>query len=192
MSYGPDAFIKTKEDGSYETFMFNGTEMPVIADATFQALWDLQGGNYTNFARYYLGSTLSFVKSQAFEYNCTHAIGKEGAAYLSTAIGLGTIKHPILGIVEDLPWYTSVPTVLPVSKEDSDTLSTYTDLNTLFANDDNVFTIMVGSGLTLDGMTSPEEAAETVKTAMSGEQYLIIKNNAWHAVKDYYQDMYAE
>ena len=192
MSYGPDAFIKTNEDGSYVNFMFNGKEMPVIADATFDALWELQGGNYTNFARYYLGSTLSFVKSQAFEYNCTHAIGKEGAAHLSNAIGLGTIKHPILGVVEDLPWYTSVPTVLPISKEDSDTLSSYTDLNTLFANDDNVFTIMVGSGLTLDGMTSPEEAAETVKTAMSGEQYLIIKNNAWHAVKDYYQDMYAE
>ncbi len=192
MSYGPDAFIKTNEDGSYVNLMFNGKEMPVISDATFDALWELQGGNYTNFARYYLGSTLSFVKSQAFEYNCTHAIGKEGAARLSNAIGLGTIKHPILGVVEDLPWYTSVPTVLPISKEDSDTLSSYTDLNTLFANDDNVFTIMLGSGLTLDGMTSPEEAAETVKNAMSGEQYLIIKNNAWHAVKDYYQDMYAE
>lgn len=35
MSYGPDAFIKTNDDGSYVTFNFNGKEMPVIADATF-------------------------------------------------------------------------------------------------------------------------------------------------------------
>jgi len=72
MSYGPDAFIKTKDDGSYETFSFNGKDMPVIADATYAELWDKANGNYTNYARMYLGSTLSFVKSQAFEYQCTH------------------------------------------------------------------------------------------------------------------------
>ena len=112
MSYGPDAFIKTKDDGSYETFLFNGKEMPVIADATKEELWAKASGNYTNYARQFLGSTLSFVKSQAFEYQCTHDIGKEGAGYISTAIGLGTIKHPELAITEN-GWYTSVPTVLP-------------------------------------------------------------------------------
>ncbi|MBE5770504.1 MAG: hypothetical protein E7336_03905, partial [Clostridiales bacterium] len=66
MSYGPDAFIKTNADGSYVTFNFNGTEMPVIADATFAELWEKASGNYTNYARQFLGSTLSFAKSQAF------------------------------------------------------------------------------------------------------------------------------
>ncbi|MBQ9197616.1 MAG: hypothetical protein IJ157_10310, partial [Clostridia bacterium] len=78
MSYGPDAFIKTNADGSYVTFLFNGKEMPVIADATREELWGLPSitGNYTNYARQYLGSTLSFMKSQAFEYQCTHEVGR--------------------------------------------------------------------------------------------------------------------
>ena len=90
--------------------------MPVIADVTNELLWSLGKGNYTNFARYYLGSTLSFMKSQAFEYQCTHEVGKEGAGKISTAIGLGTIKHPLLAVAEN-PWYTSVPTVLPTPKQ---------------------------------------------------------------------------
>lgn len=84
MSYGPDAFIKTNPDGSYATFLFNGQEMPEIADATYQELWDKANGNYTNYARMYLGSTLSFAKSQAFEYQCTHEVGKEGALGMMT------------------------------------------------------------------------------------------------------------
>ena len=55
MSYGPDAFIKTKDDGSYETFNFNGKEMPVIADATYEELWEKANGNYTNYARHVPG-----------------------------------------------------------------------------------------------------------------------------------------
>ena len=191
MSYGPDAFIKTNEDGSYVTFNFNGKQMPVIADATFESLWELAGGNYTNFARYYLGSTLSFAKSQAFEYNCTHEVGKEGAARLSNAIGLGVIHHPELAITEN-PWYTSVPTVLPVSNEDADTLATYTDLNEKFTGDANLFTELTVTGFVSEGMSSPEEAAETVKTTMNGAQYLSIKEKAWEALKEYYEDTYAE
>ena len=110
MSYGPDAFIKTNPDGSYATFLFNGQEMPEIADATYQELWDKANGNYTNCARMYLGSTLSFAKSQAFEYQCTHEVGKEGARHISNAIGLGVLRHPELEVTEN-PWYTSVPTV---------------------------------------------------------------------------------
>ena len=96
MSYGPAAFIKEGE-----TFLFNGKEMPVIADATYAELWEKANGNYTNYARQFLGSTLSFVKSQAFEYQCTHEVGKEGAGYISAAIGLGTIKHPLLEVAEN-------------------------------------------------------------------------------------------
>ena len=164
--------------------------MPVIADATFDALWELAGGNYTNFARYYLGSTLSFAKSQAFEYNCTHPVGKEGAAKLSRAIALGTIKHPELAITEN-PWYTSVPTVLPVSNEDSDTLGTYSELNTLFSGDEFIFPMLVVNGFdgtVYEGMTSPEAAAEIVRTKMNGDQYLLIKEKAWQAQKAYYQE----
>ena len=128
MSYGPDAFIKTKADGSYVTFNFNGKQMPVISDATFLELWDKAGGNYTNYARQFLGSTLSFVKSQAFEYQCTHIVGQEGAAKLYNAIKYGTIKHPELAITEN-PWYSIVPTTLPTDKEANDAISNLTNLS---------------------------------------------------------------
>ena len=129
MSYGPDAFIKTNEDGSYVKFLFNGKAMPVIADETFEELWDLAGGNYTNYARMYLGSTLSFLKSQAFEYQCTHVVGKEGAGKISIAIGLGTIKHPELAVTEN-PWYSIVPTSLPNTQAENDAIGKLTNLAT--------------------------------------------------------------
>ena len=128
MSYGPDAFIKTNADGSYVTFNFNGKEMPVIADATFAELWSLAAGNYTNYARIYLGSTLSFVKSQAFEYQCTAIAGKEGAGKISTAIGLGLIKHPLLEVADN-PWYSIVPTSLPTTSEENDEIAKLTNLS---------------------------------------------------------------
>ncbi len=189
MSYGPDDFIKTNADGSYVTFNFNGKEMPVISDYTYEKLWELAKGNYTNFARYYLGSTLSFVKSQAFEYQCTHEVGKEGAAKISTAIALGTIKHPELA-VEDNMWYTSVPTTLPSTSVENNTLNTYTELTSKFGTSKGKVSILVDQickGYTLDGCSSAAETAKTVKEVWGGEQYTMLKSLAWDRALDYYK-----
>lgn len=191
MSYGPDEFIKTNADGSYVTFSFNGTDMPVIADVTEDLLWSLASGNYTNFARQYLGSTLSFAKSQAFEYQCTCAIGKEGAGYISTAIGLGTIKHPELAVVDNM-WYTSIPTTLPSTKVEIDTLNTYTELTNKFKtakNSENILVDQISGGYTIDGVTDAQSAVELVKSTWSGEQYLILKQNAWNRLLKFYQNL---
>ena len=193
MSYGPDAFIKFKDDGTYETFIFNGKEMPVIADATYEELWARTNGNYTNYARQFLGSTLSFAKSQAFEYQCTNEIGKEGAGYISVAIALGTIKHPELAITEN-PWYTSVPTVLPNTKVENDELNTYTELTAkgkfnLANGGENAFVDIIVKGFNIDGMTSPEEAAMTVDTNWFGFDYLLLKNDAWARLLTYYASL---
>ena len=190
MSYGPDAFIKTKADGSYETFIFNGKEMPVIADATYEELWAKANGNYTNYARQYLGSTLSFAKSQAFEYQCTHAVGREGAGHISAAIGLGTIKHPELAITEN-PWYTSVPTVLPNTKVENDELSTYTQLTangkySLAKGGENLFVNIVAGGYADTGATDAESAALQAADEWFGDLYLELKNDAWLRLQDYY------
>ncbi len=186
MSYGPEAFRKA------DTFLFNGKEMPVIADATYAELWEKAKGNYTNYARQFLGSTLSFMKSQAFEYQCTHEVGREGAGKISTAIGLGTIKHPLLAVNEENMWYTSVPTVLPTTKEDNQLLGTFTDLTEKFGtskdSQNNLVDIIVG-GFTLEGMSSPEAAAATVADTMSGIQYLDVKNLAWQDLLDYYASL---
>ena len=150
MSYGPDAFIQTKEDGSYQMFNFNGKLMPVIAEATFAELWDEASGNYTNYARMYLGSTLSFVKSQAFEYQCTHIVGKEGAGKISNAIALGLIKHPQLAVTEN-PWYSIVPTSLPTTASENDAIALLTNLSSSgkysqSKNKTNLFIDIITSG----------------------------------------------
>ena len=191
MSYGPDAFIKTNDDGSYVTFSFNGQEMPEIADATRAELWEKASGNYTNYARQYLGSTLSFMKSQAFEFQCTTEAGREGAGKISTAIALGTIKHPELALAEN-PWYTSVPTVLPTTKAENDELGGFTDLTSKFQSgkdQENVLVDIIAKGFTVEGMGSPEEAAAYVADTMMGSQYLIIKEGAWEALLDYAAEM---
>lgn len=181
MSYGPKAFIKEGE-----TFLFNGKEMPVIADATYAELWEKAKGNYTNYARQFLGSTLSFVKSQAFEYQCTHEVGREGAGRISVAIGLGTIKHPLLEVAEN-PWYTSIPTVLPNTKTETDMLNTYTELtaNGKFASNkggENLFVDIIVNGL---AKTAEEQAAE-VTGDWHGKQYLALREAAWKKLVAYY------
>ena len=185
MSYGPSAFIKEGE-----TFNFNGKEMPVIADATYAELWEKASGNYTNYARYYLGSTLSFVKSQAFEYQCTHEVGKEGAGYISNAIGLGVIKHPELAITEN-PWYISAPAVLPTTASENDEIAGLTELRTSYSSakgEDqvNYFVDQIAGGYVHDGMGSAEEAAEYAVNTMNGKLYLYYKQGAYERLLDYY------
>ena len=195
MSYGPDAFIKTDANGNYVTFNFNGEQMPVIADATYAELWDKASGNYTNYARMYLGSTLSFMKSQAFEYQCTHEVGKEGAGYISTAIGLGTIKHPELAITEN-PWYTSVPTVLPTTKAENDIIKSYDLLANKFSTakgKENILVDMIVKGYAGAGdaaITDAVSAASTIAgDAWGGASALDIRQGAWELLQEYYETL---
>ena len=193
MSYGPDAFIKTNPDGSYVTFMFNGQEMPEIADATRAELWEKASGNYTNYARQYLGSTLSFAKSQAFEFQCTTDVGREGAGYISNAIALGTIKHPELAVTEN-PWYMSVPTVLPTTKAENDMINTYTQLtaNGRYSQNkggENLFVNEVVAGYAEEGMGNADASAAKVADEWGGKQYLALKTDAWNRLLSYYKAM---
>ncbi len=186
MSYGPDAFIK-----SGETFTFNGEKKPVIADATRDELWDKASGNYTNYARNYLGSTLSFLKSQAFEYQCTHEVGQEGAGHISTAIGLGTIKHPEMDMTSN-PWYTIVPTVLPTTTVENSTVSGYTELTDRFnqqKDGDNMLLNIIISGYTDSAMRDAASTAENVAQTWSGRQYLAIKEGAWERDTAFYSTL---
>lgn len=205
MSYGSDDFIKVKDANvevktwadvskKYETFNFNGQEMPVVSDGLLRDLKERTGGNYTDFARQYLGSTLNgFPKSQAFEYQCTHAIGQAGAAKVSAAIALGTVKHPLLAVNTENMWYTSVPTTLPHTTNETTALNGYTDLSTTkwsssSGQNINVFIEIIKLGWSNEAIsaTSPETAANVVKTEWNGAQYLLHKQNAWNRLLDYY------
>lgn len=187
MSYGPDAFIKQGE-----TFLFNGKEMPVIADATYEELWEKASGNYTNYARQYLGSTLSFAKSQAFEYQCTHEVGKEGAGYISNAIGLGTIKHPELALAEN-PWYTSMPTVLPNTTVENDMIKGFTELgNANFGtgkDQANIFVDQIVSGYTVEGVKDAESAAAKVTNDWNGQAFLDLRQQGYDRLVAFYNGL---
>lgn len=198
MSYGPDEFIKRNADGSYVMFDFNGEQWPVIADETFDELWTFANGNYTNFARQLLGSTLSFVKSQSFEYQCTTEVGKEGAGYISRAIALGTIRHPELAITEN-PWWTSVPTVLPTTKVQNDELKTLSALTGSGATgkfssskdeegkvQTNLLVDIISVGYAGEGTSNRAEMLNTVKDTWGCSRYLEIKNLAWKDLLDFY------
>lgn len=190
MSYGPDAFIKTGE-----TFNFNGNEMPVIADATYEELWTLAKGNYTNYARYYLGSTLSFAKSQAFEYQCTTAVGKEGAGKISKAIALGTIKHPLLDVAEN-PWYTSVPTVLPNTSMETDQINSLTELTSsgkfsTSKGKQNILVDIIVNGYSGDGTSNRAETIKTVSETWGANTYVELKDAAWQRLVTYYNELNA-
>jgi len=203
MSYGPDEFIKVKDasvevktwadlDKKYETFNFNGKLMPVVADATFAECQKLTGGNYTNYARQYLGSTLNgFPKSQAFEYQMTHEIGRKGAAILSTAIAAGVIKHPLLTVNTANMWYTQVPTVFPTTAEQTNTLNGYTDLSTRFSTskggESEFYNLLVnGYGSIAGAEPTAQGYADFVKNTWSGSAYLMIKQAQWATLKAYY------
>lgn len=184
MSYGPAAFRST------ETFMFNGEEMPKISDAAYAELWEKANGNYTNYARQYLGSTLSFVKSQAFEYQCTHEVGKEGAGYISNAIALGTIKHPELALADNM-WYTSVPTVLPNTKAENDTIAGFSELGASgrfgqSKDQQNLFVDIIVGGFSGEGTSSADETVATVTNSWNGAQYLQLKETAWQYLVQFY------
>ncbi|MBR6274277.1 MAG: hypothetical protein IKR27_04615, partial [Lachnospiraceae bacterium] len=198
MSYGPDEFVKHDASGNVETFEFNGKQWPVISDKSFEDLWALQNGNYTNYARYYIGSTLSFVKSQAFEYQCTHAVGKEGAGYISKAIALGTIKHPELALAEN-SWYTSVPTVLPQEVAEANAINELTQLTNkgqfgAGKEEVNLLVDIICKGFTGEAGADAAATAEKVSNAVAdggwgGSTYLARRNDAWKRLVAFYKSL---
>ncbi len=214
MSYGPDAFMNVKStwddtkvitkwsqvSEKYETFNFNGQQMPVISSGCRSDLTKFASGNYTNFARRYLGSTLNgFPKSQAFEYQCTSLTGQKGSAVLATAIGAGIIKHPLLAVNTSNMWYTSIPTTLPVTAQQAELLNTYTDLTDNFKaskNTKNVFYQIIKGGYeraggdsSVGGATTAEALATYVSTTWKGSAFVGVRNAQWNALKAYYESL---
>ena len=198
MSYGPDAFVKHDASGNVETFDFNGEQWPVISDKSYEDLWALSNGSYTDYARQFIGSTLSFVKSQAFEYQCTHEVGKEGAANISYAIKYGTIKHPELALASN-SWYTSVPTVLPQEVAETNAINELTALSAsgqFGSGKDqvNLFVDIIAKGFTGEAGADAAATAKKVSDKVDdggwgGSTYLARRNDAWHRLVEFYNSL---
>lgn len=186
LSFGPEAF---RQDDN--TFDFYGTQMPHISEQNYSDLWSLAKGNYTNFARQYLGSTLSFNKTQAFEMECTTDVGKEGLKNVVSAIELGLIKHPELELKDNM-FYTIVPTVLPLTDDENNQLKGYTDLGQSWSTsklEKNVFLNCIIKGNTEfdESGFSLADAASSIADQWNGTQYLAIKQDALDRLFDYFK-----
>ncbi len=113
---------------------YKGTTTPKITEEFYDSFrglsdnanptGDLKGAitNFTNYARYLIGSTLPIgVKDQSFENQLTSEMGQVGAAKVGAALSnkvTGTnytvVRGMSLDINENDWWYTCVPTGLPV------------------------------------------------------------------------------
>nr|MCR5740872.1 hypothetical protein [Gammaproteobacteria bacterium] len=195
MSFGPSAW----QTGN--TITYKGEQVPELNAACLAELWDLAGGNYTNYARMYLGSTLpvGFVKNQGMEYQCTTDNGKVGGGIVSTAIAAGTVKHVTPNISDNL-FYTMAPTVLPTTATQDTLLASYAGLINLYNKAKgkyNIFTDVMkfgyGSGVALANTyitTMPASASALVtefKTNQGGGAYITVQQAAWKSIFDYYK-----
>ena len=195
MSYGPDAWR------SGETINYNGEQIPELSEAALDELWNLASGNYTNYARYYLGSTLpvGFVKDQGMEYQYTTKKGQTGIFKISTAIEQGIIKHLSHEIKENL-WYTAVPTSLNLSNKDNEILGVYEVIGTngLYSKTRGKYNIYVeiikygfGSKAVLNNQyifTMPESSLDLINyhEQHGGSVYLVIVENNWQELLECY------
>lgn len=110
----------------YTGTLYKGKMTPTITDEMYSSFVSNTGvnetfkarGNFTNYARKVLGTTLPMgVKDQSFENQCTATRAAAEATKVSVSIANGTIKHPSLIPGENL-WYTVVPTGLPSSEDE--------------------------------------------------------------------------
>ena len=200
MSFGPDAW----RDGS-NTIDYKGSQEPKMSEAALDELWTLASGNYTNYARYYLGSTLpiGFVKNQAMEYQCTTVKGQAGGALVGNAIAKGVIKHVTPTVNEGSLFYTMVPTTLPTTAEQDTLLNGYSMLGSdgFFARESgtkfNIFdtVIRIGLGGTIESMHTLKsdmfaDSADylTFVAENGGQQYIAVKRIAWNDLYKFYKE----
>ena len=166
--------------------------------------------NYTNFARYVIGSALPIGnKLQSFEFQLTSAMGRRGALVVDAACQAGVVRHTENMMTEN-PWYTVVPTVLPYTKAETTALGgTHVRLHDskadkYFTNNKdaktNLYWIIIqngysksaisavydGLGLGNTGATTATEIMQRLEVVDGFTAYLNIKKGAWNKSKNYF------
>ena len=165
-------------------------------------------GNYTNYARKAIGTTLPIGnKDQGFEYQATAACALDGSAIVNNAILSKTIKHVELVVDgSQTAWYMIVPTAFPLSQNDQAALkSTEQTLisGTYFLNDSktdqvtNIYIDLLYNGLGANvGICGQESSYGTLKE--TGAEYveflgqnMVTRHNffvdGWTMLKNYYK-----
>lgn len=207
---------------------YNGTQVPTITDLNekFYLGKDIsvgsnsiamgkgnigfnEKGNYTNYARRAIGSTLPIGnKNQGFEYQATARCGIDGAATVTKALLNGTLKHVKLNLDEgDSAWYLIAPTALPMTSSDQEVLKnsyqtkisgTYFLNNSATTQTTNVFIDLLyyglGSSANICGQTSlgnytTNNTGEKLVALLNGDKLnerIGVLENGWYAINTIY------
>lgn len=193
----------------------DGKRVALISDTVSQ--WTTNSTlNYTNFARYVIGSALPIGnKLQSFEFQLTSTMGRTGALVVDKGLGStadptdGVIKHTV-NVMTSNPWYTVVPTLLPYSESDTKSLAgthvrLYTgDAGNYFSNNKNDNTNLYwqiikygmdagqitakysGLGLGTSGTVTAQNIMQKLEEVDGYTAYVNIKNKGWQASKKFY------
>lgn len=193
MTYGPDKWIEYDGD-KIVTIDYYGRQVPKISTAALAELKnkDLGKGNYTNYYRYYVGSTLpiGFVKDQGMEYQAADAKGLVGLQYIGNAAKAGVLKHATVTKNTENVQNTLVPTTFALSTRQTQTVGNQcatlgVNFNNSSASGQNIFHNYVINGYAVKGKTMTKaELKSEIENAMNLKLYVSTHQDA-------YKKMYA-
>lgn len=144
--------------------------------------------NYTNYARWVVGTTLPIGnKDQGFEYQCTAECALEGAAIVSQALSNGTIKHVKLSLDEgESMWYLIAPTSFMLTTTQQSTINStaqsvisgqyFLNSSSTTTSSRNAFIDLIFYGFDSSRYIIGSQSLGTIPT--SGEAYVTLLNNA--------------
>ena len=192
MSYGPDAYLDHDSNGNVKTMDYQGKQVPVLNSETLKELNQLENGNYTNYYRKRLGGTfpVGYIKQQGMEYQTVVAEAQTSLNMLNKAIEHGVLQHPNHNSNNVNHLYDIVPTTLPFTKAQNDTIATFTDLNKVFTSDKKQ--VMVISDIVMKGWSghatykfdSATYFTQKVKVSYKLDQYVAEANTAYEVFKN--------
>lgn len=192
MSYGPDAYLDHNSDGTLKTMDYQGKQVPVLNSETLKELNQLENGNYTNYYRKRLGGTfpVGYIKQQGMEYQTVVADAQKSLNMINKAIEHDVLQHPNHNSNNANHLNDIVPTTLPFTKAQNDTIATFTDLNKVFTSDKKQ--VMVISDIVMKGwnghatykFTDATDFTQKVKASYKLDQYVAEANTAYDIFKN--------
>ena len=195
MSYGPDAYIAKKADGTLDTIAYMGKQVPKLSEGTLAQLKALTKGNYTNYYRYFVGGTfpIGYIKEQGMEYQTTSAVAQPHLMGIENAINLGVLEHPNHNTNNTKGMYDIVPAALAYKTTEQNLVNSMTAMSAVFAvqkKQENVFNTVVIEGWDSANLTSFKASSgtydlgranylKTVKETLQVESFLKLSNDAY-------------
>lgn len=185
MTYGPDEWIEHDANGDIVTIDYRGRKVPKISEEAKNELNTLSGalGNYTNYYRRYVGSTLpiGFVKEQGMEYQTVDPKGLVGLDRIYNAVECGVLKHSTVDLNTENVQNSLVPTTFALT--DSQFLAVSNNCGTLALNFNDASTggsnifhqyIMYGFGDTAHSTVARDALVKQINTEWNLTYYMQI------------------